>query len=482
MKFTIYKRLTFGYAVIMILLIFMGTYGITRLNQLNNISKSILLLDTSTVRLTEELLEKLLSQISFAKKYTITKDPDFHEQFKQIGQYILKNMEELESILNAPFKKKKLITARALYNKYLEVLEKEAFSNSVKNPEEVNRQEQDELADRIQEELKMIIIMARIDKDSKMALSSQIVSSFLKVSKITSLLAVLMGLFISFYNTNSINKPIMLLQDKTKDIASGKFEKISNIVSPPEINELADHFNMMVQRLKELDEMKQDFISHISHELRTPLTVIKETSSMLMEGVYADNPKKQQDLLQIMYEDCERLINSVNRILDLSRIEANMMEYQFQESNIFIIIHKIVLKMMPFAQRKNIALEFNYPSELPLVNIDEEQIGNVVENLIENALKYTQEGGRVFVDVSWLDDEKRAVEVSVSDTGHGIVEEDIEKIFEKFRRIDKGKDTIRGTGLGLSICKHIISNHGGKIWAKSELGKGSSFFFTLPVA
>ena len=138
--------------------------------------------------------------------------------------------------------------------------------------------------------------------------------------------------------------------------------------------------------------------------------------------------------------------------------------------------------MMPLAQRKNIALEFNYPSELPLVNIDEEQIGNVVENLIENALKYTQEGGRVFVDVSWLDDEKRAVEVSVSDTGHGIVEEDIEKIFEKFRRIEKGRNTIRGTGLGLSICKHIVSVHGGKIWAESERGRGSSFFFSLPVA
>lgn len=462
----------------------MGAYGITRLNQLNSISKSISLGDTNTVRLTEHILEKLLSQVGFAKKYAIIKDPDFLKQFKQIEQYILQDMTKLESIMDTPFKKDKLAEAKKLYNQYLDVFNKERISSdNSKNLEKSKIQGQmDELVDRIQEELKKIIVIAQVDKDNKMELSSQIVSSFLKVFTVTSILAVLLGLFISFYNTNTINKPILLLQDKTKDISGGNFEKIHNVDSPYEIKELADHFNMMVERLKELDEMKQDFISHISHDLRTPLTVIKEASSMLMEGVYAGNPEKKQELLQVMYEDCERLINSVNKILDLSRMEARMMEYQFENSNILNIVQKVMLKMMPLAQRKNILLEYNNPSDLPLVNIDKERIGNVVENLVENALKYTQEGGRVFVDVSLTNGEKRAVQVSVSDNGYGIEGENIEKIFEKFRRIEKGRNTIRGTGLGLSICKHIISVHGGKIWAKSMVGKGSSFFFTLPIS
>jgi two-component system sensor histidine kinase GlrK len=485
MKFTIYKRLIFGYSVIMVLVVFMGTYGIFKLNHLNNLSQTITLGDINTMRLTEQLSEKILSQVSFAKKYSISMDSDFYEQFEQIEKYIVIDMKNLEPLLDTPEKREKLAKAKVLYNRYIAIFKKETvLTNTSQKPNLVITQEHmDKLVDRIQKELKIITTLARIDKDKKMQLSSQIVSNVLTIFTIMSGLAILLGFFISFFNTNSINRPILLLQDKTKEISRGKFKKILNIASPPEIKELADHFNIMCERLQELDEMKQDFISHISHELRTPLTVIKEASSMLMAGVYADVQEKQQELLKIMYEDCERLINSVNRILDLSRMEAKMMEYRFEKCNILLIIQKIVLKMLPLAQKKNISLEFKHPSEFSLVNMDQERIGQVVENLVENALKYTPEGGRVLIDAYLLNnDNQRNVRVSISDNGQGIAEEDIDRIFEKFRRIEKGKETIRGTGLGLSICKHIISVHGGKIWAKSKLGKGSCFFFTLPVS
>jgi len=463
----------------------MGTYGIFKLNHLNNLSQTITLGDINTMRLTEQLSEKILSQVSFAKKYSISMDSDFYEQFEQIEKYIVIDMKNLEPLLDTPEKREKLAKAKVLHNRYIAIFKKEiVLTNTSQKPNLVITQEHmDKLVDRIQKELKIITTLARIDKDKKMQLSSQIVSKVLTIFTIMSGLAILLGFFISFFNTNSINRPILLLQDKTKEISRGKFKKILNIASPPEIKELADHFNIMCERLQELDEMKQDFISHISHELRTPLTVIKEASSMLMAGVYADVQEKQQELLKIMYEDCERLINSVNRILDLSRMEAKMMEYRFEKCNILLIIQKIVLKMLPLAQKKNISLEFKHPSEFSLVNMDQERIGQVVENLVENALKYTPEGGRVLIVAYLLDNEnQRNVRVSISDNGQGIAEEDVDRIFEKFRRIEKGKETIRGTGLGLSICKHIISVHGGKIWAKSKLGKGSCFFFTLPVS
>ena len=474
-----------GYSVIMVLVIFMGSYGILKLNHLKNLSQAITSGDISAMRLTEKLSEKIISQVGFAKKYSISSDADFYEQFKQIEQFILTDMSNLESLLDTSEKRENLAKAKGLYNQYIAAFKKEiVFTNKTKKPDLVITQKRmDELVEGIQRELKIITTLARIDKDTKMELSGQIVSSVLTVFTIVSGLAIFFGFFISFFNTNSINMPILLLQDKTKDIAIGKFEKILNITSPPEIKELADHFNIMCERLQELDEMKQDFISHISHELRTPLTVIKEASSMLMEGVYADVQEKQQDLLKIMYEDCDRLINSVNRILDLSRMEAKMMEYKFEECNILVIVQKIVQKLIPLAQRKNIFLEFKPPSEFPLVNMDGERIGQVVENLLENALKYTPEGGRVIIAAFLMNNENQnTVRVSVSDNGQGIAEEDIDRIFEKFRRIEKGKETIRGTGLGLSICKHIISVHGGKIWAKSKLGKGSCFSFTLPLS
>ncbi|MDH3827471.1 MAG: cell wall metabolism sensor histidine kinase WalK, partial [Desulfobacterales bacterium] len=261
----------------------------------------------------------------------------------------------------------------------------------------------------------------------------------------------------------------------------GKFEKIRDISSPPEIKELADDFNLMCERLKELDEMKIDFISHVSHNLRTPLTAIKEATGMLIEGTYADTPEKQRELLAITEEECERLINSVTRILDLSRMEAKMMDYQLKESDLMPVIQKSLLKLAPIARREKIDLELKPPPDLPPAKIDVERISQLMENLIGNALKFSSEGGKVVLSVYVRNYGKQFLEVSVADTGCGIPNENLERIFDKFKRIDRGRETDRGTGLGLSIAKHIIADHGGKIWAQSKLGEGSTFFFTLPV-
>ena len=293
----------------------------------------------------------------------------------------------------------------------------------------------------------------------------------LKITYITVGLAIITGILISFYNTRSINRPILLLQKRTKDIAKGKFEKIGDISSPPEIKELADDFNLMCARLKELDEMKIDFISHVSHNLRTPLTAIKEATGMLIEGTYADAPAKQQELLTITEEECERLIDSVSRILDLSRMEAKMMDYQLEDSDLLSLIQKSLLKLAPIAQRKKIDLELKPPPDLPPVKIDAERISQLMENLIGNALKFSSAGDKVVLSVYVRNYGRPFLEVAVADTGCGIPKENLERIFHKFERIDRGKETDRGTGLGLSIAKHIIADHGGRYGHKANWKK-----------
>jgi two-component system sensor histidine kinase GlrK len=202
---------------------------------------------------------------------------------------------------------------------------------------------------------------------------------------------------------------------------------------------------------------------------------------MLIEGTYADTPAKQQELLTITEEECERLIDSVSRILDLSRMEAKMMDYQVEEYDLLPIIQKSLLKLAPIARRKKIDLELKPPPDLPPAKIDAERIIQLLENLIGNALKFSSAGGKVVLNVYVRNYGKRFLEVAVADTGCGIPKDNLEKIFDKFKRIDRGRETDRGTGLGLSIAKHIIADHGGKIWAQSKLGEGSTFFFTLPV-
>jgi two-component system sensor histidine kinase GlrK len=467
----------------MMIVIFLGVYITLTLNRLNHLTRTVSSIDGATIRLVEQLLDTIFSQVGFEKKYMISKDQDFLQQFWEIEKYFREDLKKLVQLVDTAEKKKYFSEVRLSYGRYLSLFKEEA--GLVEKGQDYSpgtyQKEKEKIIDSINKELTRLIRLVRSDRDKKIKASSQISSRVLKVSTITAVIAMIAGLLISFFNTKSINRSILLLQKKTKEIAKGKFEEIPNIKSPPEIKELADDFNVMCDRLKELDDMKVDLISHISHELRTPLTAMKEATSMLLEGTFANVPEKRQELLNITREECERLINAVNRILDLSRMEAKMMDYQFRECSLVRVIQKTVLKLAPIAQRKKIELELKPPPELPSVNVDEERIGQVVADLLGNALKFTPEKGAVIIDVSLPSDDNGYIEVKVSDTGCGILKENLERIFDKFKRIDVGQKTVRGTGLGLPIAKYIIAAHGGKIWAESMPGKGSTFFFTLPV-
>lgn len=479
----------------MMLVLFLVIFVTIKLNQLARLTRAASSVDGQTVRLTERLSNNMFSMVSFEKKYLISKDNDFYQHFLKIKEDFNKDIEQLRLLVTGPGKKKiKIfhIAGNGKQERFLKInqLCNEYFSIFTQEIENVNKGraypykeyqlQKEKIVEEINNNFKYIIWSAKSDRDEKIKISSEISTNVFKTTSIAAGLSIIFGILISFFNTRSINRSILLLQKKTKDIAKGKFEKILDIASPPEIEDLANDFNTMCDRLKELAEMKEDFISHVSHELRTPLTVIREASRLLIDGTFTDNPKSRDEFLTIVSDECERLIVSVNRILDLSRMEAKMMEYHFNHTNLIHLIRKCILKLAPIAQRKNITLEFTPPPKLPEILMDSERISQLLENLVANALKYTDAKGSVIVSTSLKNHDDKAVEVSVSDTGCGIHEKNLYKIFDKFKRIESGKETVRGTGLGLSIAKHIISVHGGKIWVESTPGKGSTFFFTLP--
>jgi two-component system sensor histidine kinase GlrK len=483
MKFTILKRLILGYATIILLIVFLGIYITLQLNKLNRFVREISSVDGSTIDLTERLSDTLFSQVGFEKKYLISQDQDFYQQFWDIMKHIIQDMDRLRSLITKKEDKAVFLEVEQLYRNYVSLFmeEVQVFKQDPDYPRRKYQEGKEKNVDAINERLRKLMKIARSNRDAKIRESGEMSDQIVKITYITAGLAILISILISFYNTRSINRPILLLQKRTKDIAKGKFEKIRDISSPPEIKELADDFNLMCERLEELDDMKKDFISHVSHNLRTPLTAIKEATGMLIEGTYADTPDKQKELLTITEEECERLIDSVSRILDLSRMEAKMMDYQLKESDLLPVLQKSLLKLAPIAQRKKIELELKPPDKLPYARIDEDRISQLMENLIGNALKFSAEGGKVVLSINVKNYGTRVLEVAVKDTGCGIPKENLERIFDRFKRIDRGRGTQRGTGLGLSIAKHIIADHGGKIWAQSKIGQGSTFFFTLPV-
>ncbi|HYA14459.1 MAG TPA: ATP-binding protein [Syntrophales bacterium] len=479
LKLTIFSRLIIGSFLIILLVGISGVYTIMSLNDLNQLIESIIKNDSRIIKLAEEALDDLYSLTAAEDKYLISRDPDYYQQFKNTRSDFTKRVDELEKIADTEVKTGLLTEIKKFQGLY-DVLIDERKSLTV---QEKNNQtyviDREMITREIDQKLRNLVRVSTEDRNTKLQRSKDMSTQIINVFNISLFLAVILVIIITFFNTRKINLPINQLSERAKEVAGGKFGDPLKISSPPEIKELADTFNMMCERLKELDQMKIDYISHLSHELRTPLTVIKEASSMLQEGVFSKVPEKQEDLFVLIKAECERLILSVNRILDFSRMEAGKMFFSFQNASLRPIIEKNILKLSPLIQKKKMDITLEIPEDIPSLRMDKERIEEVFENLLSNALKFTMEGGKITVSVK-NNSENNTVEISVSDNGRGIPEDGLMQVFDKFKRVDDKRGAIRGTGMGLAIVRHIINAHGGRIWVKSKVGEGSTFTFSLP--
>ena len=471
-----------GYVLIMALVFSQGLYTTASLKEIHRLIKTIDIVDVAAIRLSEQLTEDMFSQIEFERKFVLTGDMDYFNQFQEISSYTKEKLAKLETLVKTHHPQRTFL-AKQLYNQYIFLFDKEFNLINNQKPYSVKtyRQQKDSIVDRLNQEMKQLIRLFKSSRDEKIAFSNRIITKVFNFTIIMAGFIIFFAILISLYNTRSITGPISILQKKTKEISEGNFNVTTVIQSPPEIAELDHDFKMMGDRLKELDQLKIDFISHVSHEMRTPLTVIKEASSMLLEKTFKDRIEKQEELSAIIYEECNHLINAVNRILDLSRMEGKMMPYYFEPGDLKQLINKTVSKITPLVERKEIKLKLNFSENIPCVTMDQEKIEQVLENLLANALKYTNDKGVIVIRALIKKNKCQHVEVSVADNGAGIAEKDLNIIFDKFQRIENGKETLRGTGLGLSIAKHIIDSHGGDIWVESTKGMGSIFYFTLPL-
>jgi len=236
----------------------------------------------------------------------------------------------------------------------------------------------------------------------------------------------------------------------------------------------------MCSKLKEIDKMKSDFFSLMSHELRTPLTTIKEGTNLFSESLEElGATEKQKRLMTIINEECNRLIKLVNSLLDLSKMEAGMMVYNFHKAEISPLISRITDEIEPLAETRNIRIETEISEELPFIMMDTERILQVLRNLVGNAVKFTPNEGYIRISAQAVD---KAVKISVADSGTGISEEKVTAIFDKYYQDTLARSSkIKGTGLGLAVVKQVINSHGGKVWVESTSEHGSVFSFVLPV-
>jgi len=276
--------------------------------------------------------------------------------------------------------------------------------------------------------------------------------------------------------TNLANQASIALQNaKLYSEVKGFSEKLEK-----EVEKRTKELKEAYEDLKRLDKAKTEFVSIASHQLRTPLTAVKGYISMMQEGTYGEMPNKMEKPLDNIYASNERLIKLVNDLLNVSRIEAGRIEMKFEKASLENMISSVVEEFDTVAKEKNIYLKWEKPKEpLPKISIDREKMRQVIMNLIDNAIRYTEKGG-ITVKAKNLNSK---MQILVSDTGTGLTKSEISKMFESFSRGAAGTRLYtEGAGLGLYIARRFVEMHKGKIWAESKgKGRGSTFYVELPI-
>lgn len=301
--------------------------------------------------------------------------------------------------------------------------------------------------------------------------------------------------FLEVINMKEIFKIIDRVQDKPDSDESKKFTEISigkdkdikyyRINVTPIKGEGKKNIGVVtllldITKLKEIDNMKSDFISKVSHEFRTPLTSITMATGLMLDEIPGKINEKQKELLNAISEDSSRLINLVSELLDLSKIESGIVKMDIQPQDVYEIVKSSVKQFELQLKSRKINLKIEKKKILPRVMADFNKIVWVMINLIGNAIKYTPTDGSGLIEIKFKKTPVKLL-ISVSDNGEGISENYQKIIFNKFIQVKDDRQK-SGVGLGLSISKEILNAHGGDIWVKSELNKGSTFYFTLKIA
>jgi len=296
--------------------------------------------------------------------------------------------------------------------------------------------------------------------------------------------AIGLALVLGFVLSWSVVGPIQRIDPRLAAIAGGDFSGHVDVENRDELGALAANVNRTNDELRRLymeleaaSRHKSEFLASMSHELRTPLNAIIGFSQVLREGMFGPVNEKQSEYLDDIVSSGNHLLSLINDVLDLSKVEAGQVELEVGPFSLREALERGVVMVREQASEEGVQVELSAGPEVDVVDGDERRIKQVIFNLLSNAVKFTPAGGEIDVSAIRVNGEVR---VSVADTGPGIAPDDHERVFEEFQQTEAGLEQREGTGLGLALSKRLVELHGGQIWLESELGKGSTFVFTLP--
>ncbi|HEV8540421.1 MAG TPA: HAMP domain-containing sensor histidine kinase [Nitrospiraceae bacterium] len=478
---SVFWRLVLGFSAIIAVLAGVNLYVLVELRQFTRLNTELVSQHYPSIETARWLVGSLYEQLKNEKQYTAVRDPDFLKSFQAEAAEFDRALRDLLMQDLSSDGRRLLGEVRRLHEQYVSLVAHKPVSRRTSRRSSPDYElKRDALIDRITNPLQSYI--AWHEGEISRALEDSQVRA-MRAESITPqliLIALCLGLGLAGLVSYSILRPIRRLQGHIRQIGYGNFGTPVQIEGPRDLRDLVEAVSWMRVKLQELDEMKSDFLSHVTHELRNPLTSIHTGTQLLLEEVAGPLTSDQRDMLRMMIDNSRRLIEMISTLLDLSKMDAGMMAYRLASTDLKEIAETSLNKVRLMAEGKQVRLVLESRHKPFLVPTDRMRIEQVLDNLLSNAVKFSPSGGVVRVRLD-LDRTHTLARVEVSDSGPGIPPDSLPRIFDRFYQGPIVAQGVAGTGLGLALAKKVVEGHGGRIWAVSDLGKGTTVQFVLPL-
>lgn len=483
-----------GYAILIALMAAVLVYQVASIHHMQSINKNLSGLNFSAARTSIQLMRDRDLVEEYTKKSFIVGDPDYVDKLREFKEGFASSLQDMQYLGRSEREQVEINRLVQFWEEFSQALARElAVLTPGTMPSELD-QHLERLRAQVQtvHQVSLRTIEAEVGKAADTGAKAE------WISWSAAAIALVVSFLVSFFIVRSISEPLHHLTEGTRAVAEGKFYYRLDASRNDEFALLAKDFNTMTARLNELDQMKKDFVSHVSHELKGPLASMQETTHMLLEEIPGSLTEKQKRLLDLNLLSSKRLSSMLENLLDMSRLEAGVMEYELTTQELVVLIQTVVSQLEPQALEKTIRVEPDLPAKPLIVECDGDRIIQVLSNLLGNAIKFSPPGSVIKVrafsvaalpetmPASWREkvtedgDSAGFALVAVSDSGPGVPDAHKEKIFEKFHQVKQGKKISgQGVGLGLAICRTIMEAHRGAIWVEDNSNHGSGSVFWL---
>ena len=470
------SKIFLGFSLVIVVLGAVGVLSLRAIGRLVSLNREVASETLPALRVTAEVRDAMLALARLEARFTILRDPRYAEVWRERATAVRADLVRLRGLASAEDEAHHLAEAAAAFESYFEVViaEQQRLAGMGPRLPAASEPAGRALAERVEtslEELQTATHARVLRAQAEVARLEERTWTGVIVALAAALgLALLTTAVIALRITRSLRR----LSAATSAVAAGSFREPIPAGGMDEVGVLARSFNAMAARLRQLDEMKEEFFATLSHELRSPLTSVREASHLLADGVAGPLTPKQARLVEIIQRSSDRLLRLVNQILDISRLRAGLLPLQHKPVDLERLVMRAAEELRPQAEEAKVILDRERVGARFTIHGDEDRLVQVVVNLLANAIRFTPAGGRVEVRVV---DSAEECEVQVEDTGLGIPAAELPHIFDTYRQANLSKG---GTGLGLSIVRGLVQAHGGRVTVESHEGKGTRFSVLLP--